>query len=493
MNRTIFKIICLILCTIAVVACKDDSLNTGSSILSEEERIIVGRDTFSTHSELTLGRDIYTTPDSFLLGESDSRFGIIHADILAQFTCPLGFQFPDNAEVDSVCLFFYYNSWYGDGRTPMSLAVYEMDKKTFDYSTPYSHTIDAEEYATVAPDNNILLRQRFLTAARPTDSVYNSSTNKYVPYVRMRLTDDFASRLFAARDFSSLDAFTQQFKGLYIKSDFGSATLLHVTDVNLALYYHFTYNKAGRDTTVNDVKGYFANSEVRQVNRYTFLNPTLDELDDDSTINYVVSPAGMYTRLSLPLRQMAQNISDRMAYTTPQGDTKYRRPYINKAGVTIEVLNADEPLKPTRDDWAHPAPTMMLIKESAIDRFFTKQELPSDTCALLTSLQYGVDSLDNITGYYYYDLVDLLTQSIRDVEKDPTNVPEQLDMLLVPVSVGSGSSSTAMGNSYYYGYGSSSSSTVSSVKHEQVVTATVLRSAQDPNHPITIEVVYSGF
>lgn len=501
MKKLIYSLITLIMGLVCCVSC-DDSITAGSQLLDKSEYIIVGCDTFLTSSALTQAHDIYTTPDSFLLGECDSRFGTIHADILAQFTCPQGFQYPSNAEVDSVCLFFYYDSWFGSGNTPMSLSVYEMDKQTFSYATPYSHNIEVDDYVTVSPDNNILARQRFLVASHPTDSIYNNSTGAYDPYVRMRLNDTFSQKLFGIKDFSSQEAFNQQFKGLYIASDFGSATLLHVSDINLAVYYHFSYNKAGRDTTVYDVKGFYANSEVRQINRYVYINEDLASLNTDPAINYVVSPAGLYTRVSLPMREIATTILDSMRYTNGQGDTLYRRPYINKADLTFQVLNAATVSNPTRDDWARPAANMLLIKESAVDRFFTKNELPSDTCAILASLVTYVDDDKQTQGYYQYSLNDLLAEAVRNLEKEITTakeqgtsldvntIPETLDMLLIPVSVGK---STSQSSSYYSYYYSGSSTAITSVKHEQVVTATVLRSAQDSSNPLSIEVVYSGF
>jgi len=469
-----------VLCT----SCDNDTATAGRDILSESDQIIVGCDTFSTHSSLSLAHSIYSTPDSFLLGECDSRFGTIHADIVAQFTCPVGFQYPEGAVVDSVCLYFYYNSWFGDGHTPMSVAVYEIDKQSISYNNAYSHELDINEYCTVAPENMVVDKKRIIVAATPTDSVYNSNTESYIPYVRCRLTDEFAQRLFAIRDFSSLNKFTDQFKGLYIESDFGSATLLHVQDINLALYYHFEYNKAGRDTTVTDIKGFYANSEVRQINRYTYFNTDIEALSKDSdTYNYIVSPANLYTRVSLPIRKMGENILSKMTYLSSTGDSIVRRPYINKAELYLEVLNVyDGYSTVTRDDWAQPASYMMLIKESEVDGFFKENKLPNDTCAILGSL--AATTIDDSTYYYYkYDLAELLTQKIREIKVDTIEVPETLDMLLVPVSVTTGTSTSS----------SSSSTTITAVKHEQTVTATVIRSANNVESPLSLEVVYSGF
>lgn len=461
-----------------MVSCSGDVTNAGESILTEEDFIIVGCDTFATHSSITQAHAIYSTPDSFLLGECDSRFGTIHADILAQFTCPVGFEYPEGSVVDSVCLFFYYTSWHGDGNTPMSLSIYEVDKQSLSYASAYSHDINVEDYCTIDPSNMVLARQRVLSAATPTDSVYNSSIRRYIPYVRMRLTDDFAQRFFAKKDFSSLQNYTKDFKGLYLQSDFGSATLLHVSNINMAVYYHFSYSKQGVDTVVSDVKGFYANNEVRQVNRYIYLNEDIESLKADSnSVNYIVSPANLYTRISLPVREMSQSIIDSIGN---------KRPYINKAELALEVLNVyDGTGKETYNDWAQPSVNMLLIKESAVDRFFSNNELPSDTCAILGTLSSYSDGNDSTRYFYTYDIADLLTKTIRSIEANDTTIEDNLNMLLVPVSV----ATTTSSSSYY----SSGTTSISAVKHEQTVTATVIRSAQNAEKPLSLEVVYSGF
>ena len=490
----VFSYFVLLYFVLAFASCKNDSNTTGGSLLSDQDRIIVGCDTFSTSSSIIEAFDIYTTPDSFLLGECDSRFGTIHADILAQFACPVGFVFPENAVVDSAYLFFYYSSWFGDGYSPLTLSIYRMDKNTLDYNSDYSHDIDVEDYVTLSDDNMVIDRIRVIVPAEPTDSVYLSSTGSYEPFVKMRLKDDIAKELFNSDNFTNIETFTQAFKGLYIQSDFGSANLLHIEDINIALYYHFTYEKNGRDTTVNDTKGFYANSEVRQVNRYIYLNIPMESLRADSdSVCYIVAPANIYTRISLPIRNMAQHITDQMKYVSAAGDTMVKRPYVNMANLDIEVLNHyDGYSRKTRDDWAQPAEYMLLIKEDAVDRFFSHNELPSDTCAILSPLVTVDDGTGVSTYGYSYDLAGLLTNAIRKIqeekEKDETaDLQDDLNMVLVPVSV-----KTSTSSSSYYSY-TTSSANISSVKQEQTVSATVIRASQNEDDPLDIEVVFSGF
>ena len=491
MKRIIYLI--TLLSSFVFLSCSGDSSKTGSSLLSDEDRIIVGCDTFSTSTSVVSAQAIYSTPDSFLLGECDSRFGTIHADILAQFTCPVGFTFPENAVVDSACLFFYYDSWFGDGNSPLALSIYRIDKQPLSYNTSYAHDIDVNDFCTVSDENMVIERQRIIVPARPTDSI-STGNNTYTPYVKLKLKDSFAKELFSYKDFSSLEAFTKAFKGLYIASGFGSANLLHVNELNIALYYHFSYNKAGKDTVVNDIKGYYANSEVRQVNRYIYYNEDIEQLRRDSdSVCYIVSPANIYTRVSIPIKQMAKSITFKMLYATAGGDTLTKRPYINKAELVIRVLNQHDGVsKKTRDDWAQPANVMMLIKENNLTDFFAHNRLPSDTSAILGFLTKEVDGENNTSYYYTYDIATLLTTTIRDIQKEAidtagSNIPDRLDMLLIPVTVDYGTTSSS-----YYSYTASSTS-ISAIKYEQTVSATVIQSAKNTDDPLDIEVVFSGF
>ena len=108
-----------------------------------------------------------------------------------------------------------------------------------------------------------------------------------------------------------------------------------------------------------------------------------------------------------------------------------------------------------------------------MERFFAEKELPSDTCALLGALTTDKDSLGNTIYYYSYDLSDFITNQLRQQNSDSI-----LNMLLVPVSVTMSSTS------------STSTSAVSSVRQQQTMSATKIKSAQNG---MQLELVYSGF
>ena len=297
-----------------------------------------------------------------------------------------------------------------------------------------------------------------------------------MPFVTFRLKDDFCNRFFAIKDFSDQSRFNQQFKGLYITSEFGGATILHVPEISMAVYYHYNYQQLYDTTTYleTDIKGFYANSEVRQINHYEIINTQLEilELLEDD-VDFILSPGYIFTELSIPMKLMKDSILNKI------GD---KRAYINQALIDMEILNVfeGEADKYDRDFWAQPSKYMLLIKEDALHRFFTTNELPSDSCALLQSISVELDSLNETHYYYSYDLSTLLTQQLRN--NDSKSLPDTLKMVLVPVDVSTSTLSS-----------SSSTTTITSVKHKQTVSATAIRSANIKNNPMRLEVVYSGF
>ena len=472
------RLLGIVLCGAAwlLAGCKGDITNAGGGVLDGNDSIVVKADTFSLSSGVVECSHIISSPDSFLLGEIETKYGILRADVLTQLACPVGYQFPDNAVIDSVCLFFYYRSWEGDKSAPMSMTVYEIDRKQLEYAPvkPYTTDLKVSDYCSLEDSTLLLHNDHIVVAKEKIDSVYNSATRTYLPMVRCRMKDSFAQRFAQMRRYPDQEEFNRFFKGLYITSTFGSSTILNLADISMAVYYHFTYEKLGADTTVNDVKGFYANSEVRQLNRFDYLNKqdVIENLQkDSSTCNYIVAPAGLYTRMSFPMKQMKDVITANLVYK----DT-VKRAYVNLAELRVEVLNVFDGATSeiTRDDWLQPASYMLLIKEGSEERFFRKKELPSDTVAILSSLTSGTDAKGKMVYYYTYDMSALLTNQLRQESN-----PDTLQMLLVPVSVETS--------------GTSGTTTITAVKQSQTLSATMIRSAQNAEKPMTMKVVYSGF
>lgn len=458
-------------------ACKDDVKSAGEAVLDEDDAVIVLVDTFPLTSCIDSCEAIISQADSFLLGEVETDYGLLRSAILTQLACPEGYRYPDNAVVDSVCLFMYYKSWIGDANSPLAINAYLMDKKTFSYTGTYPTDLNVADYCS--KEKTILANYSIVVASEKMDSILNDD-GVYIPVLRMKVNDDFQDYFWSMKSFTSQDDFNQKFKGLLIETSFGSSTMLNISDIALGVYYHFQYERIpgdpSSDTTVTDMKAFYANSEVRTVNHLAYPDKKewIDRLKQDSdSYNYIIAPAGAYTRVTFPMARISDSIMQHMVDTVDGEIIETKRPYVNKAEVRIAVTNkyTGSDKDKTRNDWLQPSSYMLLIRESSMKRFFENKELPSDTCALLSALVQTTDAAGDAIYYYTFDMSDFLTDQLRKKTND-----EYLQMMLVPVSVSIATSGSA--------------STYSGVKQLQSMSATQIQSAKNGTK---FEIVYSGF
>jgi len=463
--------------SVMLTACKDDVTNAGSSVLSQDDPIVVLSDTFEIRSYVDSCAWILSQADSALLGELETDYGTLHAAILTQLACPEGYSYPENAVIDSIFLMMAYSTWVGDGTSPIAVNAYRMDRGTFDYARAYHSDIRIEDYCS--REKSILSNHRIVVATEKRDSA-TGSTGAIVPMVRMRLNDEFQEYFGAIRQFPDQETFNRQLPGLLIETSFGSSTLLNVTDIAIGVYYSFSYNKGGKDTIVHDVKSFYANSEVRTINSISYPDRAAwieAMVADSNSYNYIIAPAGAYTHMEFPMDKMVEHMEKTLFIDSIwDADSaryiyRYKRPYVNKAQLRVDVENkyTGADVDKQRNDWLQPADYMLLIKESSMERFFAKKELPADSCALLGVLTQGKDSVGNPLYYYSYDMSDFLTDQLRHDELDAV-----LHMVLVPVTVTI----------------AASGSTIAAVKQQQTASATKIRSSRNG---MNLKIVYSGF
>ena len=456
-------------------SCKDDVASAGQGVLDDDDAIIVLVDSFPLISSIDSCQAIISQADSFLLGELETDYGLLRASILTQLACPEGYSYPAGAAVDSICLFMYYSSWVGDASAPLAIDAYVMDKGTFSYTGTYPTDLNEDDYCTRS--RKVLANRRIVVASEKLDSVMDSNGN-YVPMLRMKVSDEFRDAFWSMQAFDDQESFNQQFNGLLIESSFGSSTMLNISDIALGVYYHFSYTKVEGmpDTTVNDMKAFYANAEVRTVNhlKYPDKKEYIEKLKQDSdTYNYIIAPAGVYTRMEFPMERIKDSIIMHMVEVMDGDTVLTKQPYVNKAEVRVDVTNKYQGAESdkTRNEWLQPAGYLLLIKEASMERFFANRELPSDTCALLSALKQGTDDNGDAVYYYSFDMSDFLTEQLRHDNGD-----SELKMLLVPVSVILSETSTA--------------TTYSAVRQEQIMSATQIRSAKNG---MQFVIVYSGF
>lgn len=449
----------------------------GTAVLEPTDRITVREDTFPLMTMIDTCDYVISSPDSFLLGERKTRYGTIKADILTQMACPEDYSYPENVVFDSMRIYIFYTSCVGSERSPLSINMYEMDKQTLEYNPnpKYKTNEDVSRFCSLDDSTRILSQERIVVAEHHNDSTYFASLDAYLPVVSFSVDPNsaFFKRFTSYTSYGTQKEFNEQvLKGLYITTDFGSSTVLNVSNIGMIVNYHFTYERFdGEVVTETGEKSFYSNSEVKQLNRYIYEDRAslLQTLQQDSLYNYLVAPAGIYTYIDLPMHQMYDTILGEERYATHSA-------YVNLAQLKV-MVNKEDGSSPFADQ-------VLLIKcgdnNSRLHSFFENKELPSDTVAVLGSLTTGVDVSGNTIYYYLFDISSLLTGILHTNPQALPDNEQTLRMALVPVS-------TIMSTS------SNGTTHIVSIKEAQTISATPLYSTKNPAAQTTLQVVSSLF
>lgn len=458
MKSTSFLFVIII--SVFSYSCTDSLPEVGAGVQPSSDEIFVDTASVIVSTENIFVESIYSRPDSFLLGTfADDKYGVTHADILAQVQGPvgIGFSYPPDATADSALVRIYYKSWFGDSYSPMLVNIYEMKKKTFNYSELYPTNIDPNEY--VDANSSTLLATRIFTAKDAATMREKANSMSF------KVDDDFFKNRFYTNDpkvYLTDATFNEFFKGLYIKANYGVATMLSIGQIDLECYYHYKYNKNGKDTTINNVQVFPANKLVRQVNRFLHPDTTAvkQNLALNDGVNYISSPANIQTRVVLPLPLIKQKMDAKV---------NGKNLAVNSAMLRVEATEIDTSAlaKPLVD-------YMLLIKETEMNDFFAKGQLPSSTnSAVLVPLTSEL--ITNTTTYKKYYDFNLATLIAKEFKSNP-NPTEDINLRLIPVKVTLNSSGA-----------------VTQVKHLNTISAVTIRSGKNKISPMRISMMFSGF
>ena len=449
-----------ILLAVFFTSCDNSSENIGVDIQPTGDKISLKVDTFHLSSETVPVDKIVSKPDSLLLGTFiDDFLGTTRADILTQLALPtVNYTYLDESVAitipDSIVVNMAFSSYFGVSTSPIEISIYEMKKALNDKENYYSN-IDPSSYVDFSQK---------LNAAAELLTIKDGLTGKKNTQLSIKLSDAFLQRFFTKNPsiFTTQANFVNFFKGLYVTTDFGSSAMVNIRNLSMTLHYHYVYKN---DPTQAKIKGYHtfpANSEVVKVNRiqHPFRTLTVSPADE---FNYLASPANYHTKVRIPLARLRQRVKT--------GDKHLD---VNSAILKINVQD--------RSKWGTGSiipyiSGMLLIKESAMDDFFTKHQLPVDTVSFITTL--GYENITATTYKYNYTFNNLANLIESELKKNSTE--EYLDMILVPVSL------LQMASSGY------SQSSLSEVNQSTQMEAVSIYSGKNKEIPMKLEVVYSGF
>lgn len=446
--------------TVFFVSCDDSADNLGVEIQPTADKILLKADTFHLSSETVPVDSIVSKPDSLLLGTFiDDVLGTTRADILTQLALPTtNFTYLDDAVAtttpDSIVVSMNFGSYFGVSTSPIEISIYEL-KTALDEKTTYYSNLDPAQYVDFT---------KKLNATSQLLTIRDGLTGRLNTSLSVKLSDDFIQRFYTKDPsiFKSQADFLNFFKGLYITTNFGSSSMINIRALSMTLYYHYVYKN---DPTQTKIKGYHlfpANAEIVKINRIQHPFRTLVTGSNDE-YNYIASPANYQTKVRIPLARMRQRVN--------VGDKQLD---VNSAILKVNVQDRKEWGVSTVIPYVG---NMLLIKESALNDFFSKNQMPSDTVSFISAL--GYENVTATTLKYSYSF-NGLGRLIQNELKNNTTA-EYLDMVLVPVSL------------VYSEASAYAQPVLTNINQSTQVEAVSIFSGKNKDIPMKLEVVYSGF
>ncbi|MDD3036819.1 DUF4270 domain-containing protein [Bacteroides sp.] len=438
------------LLAITFFGCDDNTAGLGLGMFPGSDQNISGRlTTFDVTTSSVPTGQIYAKTNIGYVGKfTDETFGTYQAGFLASINCPEKLTFPgvyknnalnadgkvannmviepaddikliyDNDQnepigepignIHTVELYLWYKSYFGDSLTACRLSVYELDEKLELKDKPYYTNIDPNNYYNEAD----LLGSKTYTAVDLSikDSIRKSDS--YTPNVNFSFKDDISYKVggkilrAARRAGTSFDynKFSDIFKGIYIKSDYGDGTILYISQAQMRVVYKcyevdkktgIKLKKSGStaDSTYYTTRDFVSTREVIQANQLANDKEKIKELIEEDNNTYIKSPAGIFTQAILPINEINEKLQLDTLNAVKLTFSNYNQSSENKFGMT------------------YPS-TLMLIRKKFKDSFFENNQLTDNITSYLTSHS------TNINQYVFSNITNLVNDCVADGERE---------------------------------------------------------------------------
>jgi len=468
------------------VSCDDNTDFIGTSLVGGTDYIKAGSATFYPASFSVLADTVYTkSPTAYIGKYTDPKFGLFESSFLTQFNVAEAYEIPsfnnfvpDNG-VEGLSQNKYdraltpkrfyvgalYSSYFGDSTAVGRINVYELNKDLYASDGVYYSSLDPKDYYSTS---NLIGSATYAPTDLSIPSATRDSNYQYVivdlPVERGRdIIKLYQQCKKSGTNFRK--KFLNEFKGIYAKQIQGDGAVLYLKQIRL--YFDFdTYNRDSLGNVYQTVKGkdsistsafsFSTTKEIVQVN--SFRNTVPAELLKDDTCSYLKSPASLFTKVRIPLKAISDSL-------IVHGDS------LNAVKIAFPL----DSLLAQSTKMKGPS-TLLMIRDTATVNgvfhnyqkdFFADNNLPDSQTSYISSLSDYKYTFSNIAG--------LFKAAVREYG-GAANLPEYLDVLLIPVSL------------------TYDSSTIISVSHNfEPAYARLLGGADPQKKRLKLQIYYSIF
>jgi hypothetical protein len=348
--------------------CSDAWNQVGITIQPENDLLSVYSDTFQMSASTVKVDSLFAKTISGYLGEFyDPLYGRLKSDYLCQFYCQEDWRFfrdPYESKIDSVFLYLQYSNITGDPYAPLEIQVYPVNEPL---NKVYYSNVNAADYCDM---QHPLASQVFSAFSSKLDSVTSDGTTYYYRTIGIRLPAEFGQKFYDETiqnpsTFQNQEAFNRFFPGFYVTTNYGSGALLHLDQTFLEFKYQYRVESStGADSLVVDSTGFKVSKDVIQLNRFESTD-TEQLLADNDEYTFLKSPAGIFTRLVIPAREISQKIKGRM---------------VNDLLLELKYM--------PQEDWNYalaPPPHLLLLPEDSLSSFFENGNIENSVISYLST------------------------------------------------------------------------------------------------------------
>ncbi|MDO4319573.1 MAG: DUF4270 family protein [Bacteroidales bacterium] len=396
---------------ISGTACSDTS-SIGNSLADETLTIVV--DSAFTVTGATVENPVVASRTiSQLIGSVDAPgFGKISSDFVAQFMPSAAIDTADFtiADIDSLTLFMQMQrgAFTGDSLVPMGLEVYRLKK---DLPYPIYSDFDPAGYYESRP-----LCSAIYTASTKNepDSVKKLSTI----VTRMPMPVTLARELYQAylddpSVYSDPTRFADEvFKGIYVRSSYGSGRITDFTTTSMRLFYHkTTYNTdSARYETKNYYGDYYAVAPEVIVNNNIKFDIAPELLDMAAAGEHIIAaPAGLEVDIRFPAPEILAS------YNKYKNDLR-----------VLNTLTFTIPADSISNTYGiAPPPYLLMVLKNKKSEFFANNSINDDVTSFYAAYNESTRS-------YTFQL---MRNYLLDLLKRDQITPDDYTFTLCPVQV----------------------------------------------------------
>ncbi|KAA6335257.1 hypothetical protein EZS27_016491 [termite gut metagenome] len=468
---------------VSVCGCDDNTGSLGLNMLPDSDKIVPKSKPYEITTESVLSGPIYAKTSMGYLGKfTDPEFGHYEANFMAQINCTDEFSFPPvysegtpkgimaGDSIVAAELVLLYDSYFGDSLNVCSMSVYELKK---DLEKNHYTDVDPEKYYN--PDK--LLGRKAYTAV---DLSVSKAANTYSS-ITVQLPKSFGKNIYNLNRehpeyFKNAQSFIDNvFKGIYVKTEDSDGTVLDIEKIQLnirfkahykdSLGYNLKQKTDGEDSIYYASAIFASTREVIQVNHFEN-SSKLKEKVNETDWTYVKSPAGIFTRVILPI----QTIADELKQDTINSVKLAFIHYVQKAKDAFSL---------------NPPAALLLVREKDMKDFFEQNSLTDN----ITSYFARRDTRTN--QYAFSNITRLINACITEKAEAKKATGDKWDedawekknkwnnVLLVPVKINSELTS------------STATETIISIHHDMSPGYAKLKGGN--KNKLEVEVVYSTF